>query len=681
MAAALARSATCQACRYSTLQTFAAFSGLAITQTARFPNNPPLRRFSTVPNLRTEHSNHSANPVENEPSHEDQSVNDTNTELQSVPWYLRVETPVESHPVGRRQQIPPVPENSPAILGDLLQHLSVEIGLDDLTLLDLRGRNPPSALGGNVIMVVGTARGIKHLNVSADRFCRWLRSTYKLRPYADGLLGRNELKIKLRRKTRKARVAGSSGSTAASSDDGITTGWICVNAGLVEDPGAETLARQGVFEGFGKVQSGTRIIVQMFTEEKRALMDLEQLWAPKRNHQVDPNSIPEETPKETPKENPKEDPKVVRPGSIHTNHHESNHPLLNTIRPPSSISFDQKRKFATSSTQLREQEFYHYLTTDENIFQTNSSDLGTGPNDRDSTSLLRRTYDVAKDSQFKISLLRLMLAAAGVTIRHPAYTKEHLWSVYMEHTASGFYLGESAGLDVARSFIAPRSDDQRDVLPSTRESDVEHALRVLDFLSLEGSLRLHIPLFVILYKALIMLSVDQDVNTTSERSLRIRNVMETFPQEIKGYGAWDMMRLRLEAKDIEGFWQIWHSLPFMTGSRTHDDYEFLFRSMAWCDHAASARESLATWIPMMLREQPPIEPQESLLLAIAYCIQAAGYEDLSFSPELTSSSYWAKLRPTILSYLRTLPENYQEVAYSALFRNEVERLASTNVNI
>jgi hypothetical protein len=251
----------------------------------------------------------------------------------------------------------------------------------------------------------------------------------------------------------------------------------------------------------------------------------------------------------------------------------------------------------------------------------------------------------------------------------------------MEHTASGFYLGESDGLDVARSFIAPRSDDQRDVLSSTRESDVEHALRVLDYLSLAGSLRLHLPLFVLLYKALIMLSVGQDADITSENSSRIRNVMEAFPEEIKDYGDWDMMRLRLEAKDIEGFWQLWHSLPFMNGSRTHDDYEFLFRSMAWCGDAASARESLATWIPMMLREQPPIEPQESLLLAIAYCIQAAGYENLNFSPEMSSSSYWAKLRPTILSYMRTVPENYQQVAYSDLFRNEVERLASTSVNI
>lgn len=561
-------------------------------------------------------------------------------------------------------------------MGDLLQNLSVEIGLDDLTLIDLRGRNPPSPLGGNAIMVIGTARGIKHLNVSADRFCRWLRSTYKLQPFADGLLGRNELKIKLRRKTRKARVAGSTGSTVASSDDGITTGWICVNAGLVDDPGAEHLARQGVFEGFGKVQSGTRIIVQMFTEEKRALMDLEKLWTPKKKRQVDPDTNPEENPKE----DSKEDSKVVRPGSVNTNHHESNHPLFDTTRPPSSISLDQKRQFTTSSanrqnnrTLSRGQEFYNYLTKEENIFQANSSDLGTGPNDCDSTPLLRRSYDAAKDSQFEKSLLRLMLAAAGVTHRHPAYTKEHLWSVYMEHTASGFNLSESYGLDVARSFVAARSDD----VSSTRQSDVEHALRVLDYLSLEGSLRLHFPLFVILYKALIMLSVDQDADTTHQLSLRIRNVMETFSEEIKGYGSWDIMRLRLEAKDIEGFWQIWHSLPFTNGSRTHDDYEFLFKSMAWCDDAASARESLATWIPMMLREQPPIEPQESLLEAIAYCVQAAGYDNLDFSPEMTSSSYWAKLCPTILSYLKTLPENYQQAAYSALFRREVERFEST----
>jgi Ribosomal silencing factor during starvation len=251
----------------------------------------------------------------------------------------------------------------------MLEYLSVDTGLDDLTLLDLRTLDPPPALGANLLMIIGTARSVKHLNVSADRFCRWLRSNYKLRPYADGLLGRNELKLKLRRKARRAKLAASVGNTmyekGGGADDGITTGWICVNVGQVEDglvknaegqgetvaehniqeeqdeavaikepddeavteydiqeeqdevvatqePADEAAAKanitqaisdeaaaqssttqeeeeylnpdpssddqDSIYIGFGSRSNAPRIVVQMFTEEKRAELDLEGLW-------------------------------------------------------------------------------------------------------------------------------------------------------------------------------------------------------------------------------------------------------------------------------------------------------------------------------------------------------------------------------------------------------------------
>jgi hypothetical protein len=198
--------------------------------------------------------------------------------------------------------IPELPANPPTILSPILQYLSIDSGLDSLSLIDLRHLDPPPALGANLLMIIGTARSVKHLNVSADRFCRWLRSNYKMRPYADGLLGRNELKLKLRRKARRLKLAQSVGNTLeASKDDGITTGWICVNLGSVggvgdeipagEDGDLDQAAAQGVqqiqelvdssddgYIGFGSRSTAPRIVVQMFTEEKRAEMDLEGLW-------------------------------------------------------------------------------------------------------------------------------------------------------------------------------------------------------------------------------------------------------------------------------------------------------------------------------------------------------------------------------------------------------------------
>lgn len=229
---------------------------------------------------------------------------------ESIPWYLQIEDPTPPAPLSpllALQEIPPLPSDPPAILQPVLEHLSVQIGLDNLVLLDLRHLDPPPALGANLIMVIGTARSVKHLNVSADRFCRWARKEYKLRPYADGLLGRNELKLKLRRKAKKLKLAQTVGNTLAGKDgdDGITTGWICVNMGAVDDAivdaegdgeqdvGMEAVAEEEEEEeeeyqnppeedsryvGFGSRPNSPRIVVQMFTEEKRVEMDLEGLW-------------------------------------------------------------------------------------------------------------------------------------------------------------------------------------------------------------------------------------------------------------------------------------------------------------------------------------------------------------------------------------------------------------------
>lgn len=203
-----------------------------------------------------------------------------------LPWYLKVQSPrpklAAQHPFADRQKLPELPTNSPPSLQGMLEHISVELGLDNLTLLDLRQIDPPPALGANLIMIIGTARSEKHLHVSADRFCRWLRSTHKLRPYADGLLGRNELKLKMRRKNRRSRLLASVGATMKEEnvDDGIRTGWICIRAGRVEPAATaqEVAPEDQQFVGFGESSRHVTIVVQMFTEEKRADVDLEGLW-------------------------------------------------------------------------------------------------------------------------------------------------------------------------------------------------------------------------------------------------------------------------------------------------------------------------------------------------------------------------------------------------------------------
>jgi hypothetical protein len=200
-------------------------------------------------------------------------------EISQVPWYLQVDTPQrQPQPLSERQKIPELPEAPPPILEPLLQQISVQLGMDDLSLLDLRNLDPPPALGANLLMIIGTARSEKHLHVSADRLCRWLRSTYKLRPDADGLLGRNELKLKLKRKAKRAKLLGSAADE--NGDDGVRTGWVCVDIGIVE--GSDVVAAEPLpgkdFIGFGRRVDGVRIVVQLLTDEKRSEIELEKLW-------------------------------------------------------------------------------------------------------------------------------------------------------------------------------------------------------------------------------------------------------------------------------------------------------------------------------------------------------------------------------------------------------------------
>ncbi|KAF2240976.1 hypothetical protein BU26DRAFT_525518 [Trematosphaeria pertusa] len=198
-----------------------------------------------------------------------------------LPWYLQNRpTPTPQQPA----LIPDLPPNPPPLLPTLLDYISTTAGLDDLTLFDLRNLDPPPALGPKLIMVLATARSEKHLHVSADRFCRYLRREHKLRANAAGLLGRNELKIKLRRKAKRMKMLANVGGATeiqGNLDDGIRTGWICCTVGKIEaHPEDSEMPGDNVkeFVGFREVKPGVNVVVQMFTEEKRAEIDLEALW-------------------------------------------------------------------------------------------------------------------------------------------------------------------------------------------------------------------------------------------------------------------------------------------------------------------------------------------------------------------------------------------------------------------
>lgn len=283
----------CSNCRYNAVQAFVSLASIPLRPLASKPSTTellitPMRTFGISNPWRSDIVQHEGNSSANVGVAE--ALDDDNTALEEtspesdslLPWYLQVETPQRiPKSLVERQQLPDLPPDPPPLLKTILEKISTELGLDDLFLIDLRKLDPPSGLGANLMMILGTARSEKHLHVSADRFCRWLRSTYKLSPHADGLLGRGQLKIKLRRKARRAKLLSTVRSSEKSNqDDGLSTGWICVNVGTIEDgeSAAELPAKREGFIGFDEQEEGAKLVVQMLTQEKREELDLEELW-------------------------------------------------------------------------------------------------------------------------------------------------------------------------------------------------------------------------------------------------------------------------------------------------------------------------------------------------------------------------------------------------------------------
>lgn len=287
----------CSNCRSSFYRSLASLSGLDLTPVRQ---TPIRRAFSTSqcrylgPTRQSQASNVSrkeqATPglagLEEVAIDEEIGARDAPelTRDSSLPWYLQIqeqEREKEEAPrsLAERQRLPELPPEPPPILQTLLEHLSIDVGLDDLSLLDLRDLDPPPALGANLIMVVGTARSEKHLHVSADRFCRYLRSTHKLRAHADGLLGRGELKIRMRRQARRARLMANVGGTYTKTDE-FRTGWVCVLIdGIEPSPNwTSSVPQKEDIVGFDERSDKVTLAVQMFTEEKREDIDLEKLW-------------------------------------------------------------------------------------------------------------------------------------------------------------------------------------------------------------------------------------------------------------------------------------------------------------------------------------------------------------------------------------------------------------------
>lgn len=456
----------------------------------------------------------------------------------AVPWYLQVDAPkTETKPLSERQKIPELPENPPALLQPLLQQISVDLGLDDLTLLDLRKLDPPPALGANLLMVIGTTRSERHLHVSADRLCRWLRTEYHLRPDADGLIGRNELKLKLKRKAKRARLMGSANDEAY--DDGVRTGWVCVDVGVVEGvAGSETIPEREDFVGFGRQTDGVRIVVQMMTEEKRAEVDLEKLWGGvlERGGKMDieedfsearvgvADSLRPTAALPKVKVSPgswqkEQSPILSQTRRFHSSARRSSSRLEETLASVqafdvyhdygvdglegiqahvqahlSSAEFEKAKDFLLDSAQqqplLQGEEWRRFLLHNLRVYLEDLpkdqalQELGEGAHDRDSTSFLKTFYDTVTTFPNQAQAeARIWLCCWANSQQHPGYEKPDLYKLVSELQQIGVPISTTSYLNILDRILYKHVSHNHFGAPAR---DVKFASKIIQIMGDQG---------------------------------------------------------------------------------------------------------------------------------------------------------------------------------------------------
>jgi hypothetical protein len=609
-----------------------------------------------------------------------EELSEEETRASTVPWYLQIDSPQRApQPLSERQRIPELPETPPPILEPLLRQISVDLGLDDLSLLDLRKLDPPPALGANLLMLIGTARSEKHLHVSADRLCRWLRSTYKLRPNADGLLGRNELKLKLKRKAKKAKLLGS--STDENADDGVRTGWVCVDVGVVEEAegGAIEPSNQD-FVGFGRRTEGVRIVVQMLTEEKREEVDLESLWSGILRRGTQPHVEDAEDAEALSTANastPEALPESIRPAETAgppsilgqtRGFHTSARRLLQEVKPAATAGSTTNDFEALDLDQLRKSAMQNivsgdYLKASNVLLQASSlapqlqnggwrlclldllrTYLSSLPRDQALQELGNSDSPTPFITCFKDALSlyptefeaesRIWLHVYARGLEHPDYDKGNLYALVDELLLAGVRISRPAYIYALRSLILPGTRG------GTSTKSLEAATRILQAMYEQGMDILTEDIFVELQEAAaaspaqvtspyqVYTHPDDTHDLPGMRMTPVQRRLHVLTKTIDLPPFSDESRIRLmhlHAKNqywLE-FWDIFRMAPRQGQPNSAAMYAFMFGTVAQTGHQKACMNVLRTWTAEMRREQPPVAFEGEVAEAIKACLRVA----------------------------------------------------------
>ncbi|PWY87056.1 hypothetical protein BO94DRAFT_535173 [Aspergillus sclerotioniger CBS 115572] len=240
------------------------------------------------------------------------------------------------------------------------------------------------------------------------------------------------------------------------------------------------------------------------------------------------------------------------------------------------------------------------------------SELGEGPEDRDSTLFLRLFHNqLSISSAEEKAIAQVNLFCSAVSRQHPGYTKQGLYTAFLECSCLGYSVSDDLGFSVVSALLTPRSGGQ------VPDSDKDIALRVLEHLSLRGTDVVNMKVFNMIYQAAAI-----SPSPTGALS-RVSRLIDTLDLPFDPLQARSLMVSHFQHGDYNGFWKLWRKLPLNGSPRTVADYEMLFRLHADLGDKLRARDCLSTWVPMMSREQPPIPLRGELLVDIKHCLVLA----------------------------------------------------------
>ncbi|KAK8010673.1 hypothetical protein PG990_009638 [Apiospora arundinis] len=634
-----AASAGCSHCRTSVLKLFLTPTAPYITSRVNTAarrlafSAPALRRFSSaaVRPLSSEPGK-SQSPQETDPEAEiaeDGQVADS--QEAEVPWYLQVEPPTHA-PVAEPPPLPEIPADSPAILQSLLEYASEEMGLEELSLLDLRELNPPAALGPNLFMLFGNARSERHLHVSASRLVRWLRYQHKVHADADGLLGPNERKTKLRRKAKRAKLLGTMGTDDA--DDGISTGWICVNLGTLNRSGdsSTVVAEDGRVAGFGISQKGSTVVVQIMTEARRAELGLETLWQRSLERQALQNSQKETA-------NPVTG--ITAPGQSSITHPPTR-PHLPSHKTPgaSGLAATQSKSMSTSSTVGSDRVTPAPSGTafDIHLKELSQQLVDNGGEKLRTLELLHTHIHQATPQEMKEMLTSsafdrlLTLATQGVP-------SQYTWSLRLALECRGrqLRLASYSGIHNIKTLI---TQYRTDAILASREQCLDilsciysssdaalleknaAALDLLDTLQLRSQNVIANDVIVAIIEAI---SLDGDAGAVAKAlQTRLENLLVHARLPYMGEDLLiKLLSTYARQRNWERFWEVWRMPPQHMQPRSQDLYLYLYHLMASTKSPVLCASALRRCVPEMLKENPPVHPTHRVRDAILQCVHRA----------------------------------------------------------